>query len=432
MRTKVAMILAGLVMVVTGAMAQDITMEEMEMLDKFRAEYGTKGVQLSPSDEARLLQRIRAFKGLAAAGPSGLAGLANLAQPQMRAPQQSPGAPAIAPISDADARKQLDLLPAGAQLASFQLMRDGIKFNGQRYADPEGKAEQFAVDPETSTVAYVVSMGTFSNVKVARLGSGSEPVTVGRLTASGNRQSFQSSTGKTLSGDLFFPLTDGALLVRDSVGFRYVVGEGVKQIDFPAGWSPAPLQRGNTSNTGWLLLERDTVEDKGNPLGVLKLIGEIAGALPARMDYALFNLSDKRLVPFDISTDGKSVATFAQCKRKNTFVNRCDQMRTYDSIWRPDGSANFTHYFWLIDWQKSQGKSIAVVLEKSLQQVNGYDLSGTKRVNLFERMMGINNYHMALGNEGKYRMTARLGFDTGTMEDVALEIQNRQELPRKQ
>jgi hypothetical protein len=210
------------------------------------------------------------------------------------------------------------------------------------------------------------------------------------------------------------------------------VGEGTKQIDFPPGWSPTPLQRGNASTTGWFLLERDTTEEKKNPFAVFKSIGEMAGVMPARMDYALFNLSTKALVPFEVSTEGKSVASYSQCRRSsNGLVNLCDQMRTYDSIWKPDGSANTTHYFWTLDWQKMSGKPIAVVMENGVKEVNAYDLSGNKRVNLLQRTLGINWWSMELTDEGKYRINAQLAFDKPVIPDVALEIQSRPDLPRK-
>ena len=411
--------------------AQDITMEEMDQLDQWRAQYAAKGVQLKPEDEVKLLQRLRAMKAM----NSSLGGQQSGTVSSLR--QQQPALAAIqapnAALTEQDLRKQLDTLPVGKPLSSFSYMRDGLMFNGLRYADPEGKTERFALDPDSSTVAYVVSTGNTGTVKVGRLGTGSDPIAIGKLVKDGSRYSFQTVTGKTLAGDLFFPMTDGALLVRDSVGFKYTIGEGTKQIDFPAGWSPAPLQRGNASTTGWFLLEKDTTEEKKNPFAVFKSIGEAVGVVAARMDYALFNLSTKALIPFEISTEGKSVASYSQCRRSsNGLVNMCDQMRTYDSIWKPDGTANTTHYFWAIDWQQMQGKSIAVAMEKSMKEVNGYDLSGTKRVNLLQRTMGINQWNMRLVEEGKYQIIAQLGFEKSEISDVATEMQTRPDTPRKQ
>lgn len=423
--------------------AQDITIEEMKMLDNLRSQYSAQGVEVKPEDEVRFLQRIRAMKAMAGGGLAG-AGLSApiwSAAPQPVAVQPVQTAVPLSPTAqttpagatESALRMQLDSLPRARPLSSFARQRDGMVFNGQRYADAEGPADRFALDPDTATAAYVVQMGGYLKLKIARLGTGAEPVTVGRLSRNGAATVFQSQTGKTLQGDLFFPMTDGVLLTRDSVGFRYVVGEGVRQIDFPSGWSPAPLQRGNMAATGWLLLERDTVEENKSPFAALKAIGEMVGAVAARMDYALFNMSDKRMVPFEISTDGKSVANYSQCRRaSNGLYNICDKMTTYDSIWRPDGVPNWSHYFWKTDWQNMEGRPVAVVMENGLQQVNAYDLLGTKRVNLFERGMGIHSWLLEMSSAGKYRVKAQLAFDKLAFEDVASELKERPHFPRKQ
>lgn len=396
------------------------------MLDQWRAAYAAKGVQLKPEDEVRLLQRMRALKSLATPGAIQLnSSLAQ--QPQSPASEKPSNT-----MTEAELVKAYGALPAMPRLASFSFVRDGLKFNEQRFADAEGVAERFALDPETATAAYVVQSGTASAVKIVRLGAGVDPITIGKLTKSAGRSTFQTVTGKSISGDLFFPLTDGALLMRDSVGFRYVIGEGVKQINFPAGWAPTPLQRGNPSTTGWILLERDTAAEKKSLFSSIKDIGATLGLAPANMDYALFNLNDNKLIAFEIDTSGKSVASYSQCKKSsNGIVNVCDQMTTYDSIWKKDGTPNWTHYFWAIDWQKSQGKPFAVALEKSLRQLNAVDLSSHKKVNLFERTMGINSWRMDLAEDGKYQAKAQLAFDSQSIADITKEIQIRPEISKQ-
>jgi hypothetical protein len=411
--------------------AQDITFEEMQLLDKMRAQAAAGGYQLKPEDEVRFLQRMRALKAIATPEALKNAVQAGITVPPM-ASNNAPNLPApAATSSEADLRTQLDALPQGAPIASFKLMRDGLLFNGQRYADSEGKAEQFSLDPGSALAAYVVPMGDTAAVKITRLGSESTPLTIGRIARRSNGIVFQSATGKTLAGDLFFPLTDGVLVVRDSVGFRYTIGQAVKQIDFPSGWGPAPLQRGNASTTGWFLLERDATTEKKDVFASLKSLGELFGAVPARMDYGLFNLNDSRFLQFEVSNAGKSVASYSQCHRtSNGWANLCDKMTTYDSIWNPDGSPNVSHYFWRMDWQQMQGKPIAVVMENGISNLNAYDLSGTKRVKLFERTLGINSWFMDLAEGGKFHIRTQLGFEKAEMQDVALEVESRPDSPR--
>jgi hypothetical protein len=77
------------------------------------------------------------------------------------------------------------------------------------------------------------------------------------------------------------------------------------------------------------------------------------------------------------------------------------------------------------------GKPVAVVMENGLQQVNAYDLSGTKKVNLLQRTLGINNWSMELADGGKFRVNAQLAFEKVGIDDVALELQNRPDVPHK-
>lgn len=396
------------------------------MLDQWRAAYAAKGVQLKPEDEVRLLQRVRAMKSLIT--PGALQPNSSLTQqPQPAASETLPNA-----VTEADLVKAYGALPTMPRLASFSFVRDGLKYNDQRFADAEGIAERFTLDPETATAAYVVQSGTSAAVKIVRLGSGVDPITIGKLTKANGRSTFITVTGKSISGDLFFPLTDGALLMRDSVGFRYVIGEGVKQINFPSGWAPTPLQRGNPSTTGWILLERDTTAEKKSLFSSIKDIGAMVGLAAANMDYALFNLSDNKMFAFEINASGKSVASYSQCKKSpNGLTNICDQMTTYDSIWTKDGNPNWTHYFWAVDWQKSQGKPFAVAMEKGLRQLNAVDLSSLKKVNLFERTLGINSWKMDSAEDGRYKAKAQLAFETQSIADVVGEIQNRPEIPKQ-
>ncbi len=434
----------------SSVLAQDISAEEMIQLDKYRAQYKAQGIDLKPEDEIRILQRLRALKAASSAQPPQPA--QQVQQPQM--PQgplgamQSPliqqllmqqgmavnnpaPAPALQLSSEEEVQAKLNRLPPAPALSAVEYLPDGLSIMGRRFVDPEGKAERVSVDPDSALVAYMVQSGGGHLVKVARVGASSEPVILGRVDKDANgRLNFRSTSGKALGGDMFYPMLDGALILRDSVGFRYVAGEGVRQIDFPSGWYPAPLQRGNISGTGWILLERDTVEEKSNPLAAFKKIGQIAGALQGASDYALFNINDKRQISFEIDSDGKSVTKYSDCRRRNNFVNVCDQAKTYDSIWRPDGSPNVGHYFWKVEWQKVAGRSVAVVMEKSLQQVNAYDLAAGKKINLFQRMLGINWFRTEISPERKFRALAQLGFDKGAVEDVVGDLDTKPAVPK--
>lgn len=421
-------LLCSLWLVAAGALAQNITADEMEQLDKLRASAKERGVDLTAEQEIQWLQRLRAFKALAEGGPDGIRARGAAAVNSPKATPQP--ATALPTISEAELASRLNALPPGRPVAQIEMLRDGLEADGRRFVDPQGRAERIAVDAASGTAAYLVASGSGHDIKVARLDSAADAVTIGRLRKDGAVQVFESLTGKTLGGDAFYPLIDGVLVLRDSVVFRYTVGQGIRQIDLPKGWYPAPLQRGNLSTTGWLLLERDTSEEKQSPFAVFKNLGTITGLVRAN-DYMLFDLAQGKGIEFDISADQKNVVSMSQCRRRNAVVNVCDKMTSYESIWSPDGSANLQHYFWKIDWQRVNGHPVAVVMERSLIEVNAYDLESGKRVNLFERSMGINGWKGSFNPDGGYRVSARLAFETQQIDDVAVALRERPEFPKK-
>jgi hypothetical protein len=435
---RIALLAAGLTMLAgcITAWAQEVTAEEMIQLDKLRAQFEAQGIKVTPEQEIRMLQRIRALKAAANPAAQGSAGAAL----QVQIPQRAGGlltaaAPVAKPVvgatmSEGDLKKRLDALPPGKALANVEYLRDGFQHDGLRFADPEGRVEQFTVDAMTGAVGYLVkgSLADGQPVKLARLGSdagsSTASLTIGRVRRQGSQYQFESITGQALAGELLYVLTDGVLVMRDSVGFRYVAGEGVRQINFPTGWYPTPLQRGNVAATGWLLLEKDSAEEKKSPLSLFSDLGRAVGLSEAN-EYALMNTSDGRLVVLDVSTSGKSVTSFSQCRRKNRAVNVCDQSTTYDSTWDANGGRNFLHYFWRMDWQRTAGGSVLVALEKGVKQVNAYDLASGKKVNLFERGMGIGALNTSMMTDGRLRVIAAVGFENGQVDDVASELKSR-------
>lgn len=438
---RIATFAAGLAMLAgcVTALAQDMTAEEMIQLDKLRVQIEAQGIKVTPEQEIRMLQRIRALKALANPAGQGNAGTALQQQILQRANTQPVAVAAIATpsagaaMSEEELKKRIEALPQGKSLANIEYLRDGFQYDGLRFADTEGRVEKFTVDAMKGAVGYLVKTGLadLQPVKLARLGagpgSGPASIAIGRVRRQGGQYQFESVTGQSLAGELLYVLTDGVLLMRDSVGFRYVAGEGIRQINIPTGWYPTPLQRGNVAATGWLLLEKDTAEEKKSPLSLFSDLGRAVGLSEAN-EYALMNTSDGRLVVLDVSTSGKSVTSFSQCRRKNRAVNVCDQTATYDSAWDPNGGRNFLHYFWRMDWQRTAGGSVLVALEKGVKQVNAYDLASGKKVNLFERGMGIGVLNTFMMTDGRMRVVAAVGFENGQVEDVAGELKARPDM----
>jgi len=415
-------LLAGWVLSVCSAavMAQAISAEEMVQLEALRSQITAMGGTVTPEMEVRMLQRLRAAKAINSGGLPALlaaqgAGVAGGAGSPL---------PAVPVISEDDLAKQVSAISAPHPVSELRFLRDGLEFDGQRFADPQGRASNFATDQATGRVGYVVTsgMGDSASVKLARLDQGSAAVLIGQLRRSDRGWQFTSVTGKTLGGDLFFPLTDGVLLMRDSVGFRYTAGKGVQQVNIPGGWSPTPIQRGNVSATGWLLLEKDNAEEKKSPLGMLKNMGNLLGAGNFN-EYALLQMGSGKLVEIDIPSNGKNTFSFAQCRRKNAVVNQCDKVSSYESLFQPNGMANSTHYFWRIDWQRGPKGAMLIASEGSLaSKLNAYDLESGRKVLLMERTLGVTNLEPRLNAEGRYSVRVQLGLTHETVDDIAASL----------
>lgn len=412
----------GVVLAVITAMAsaQEITADEMIQLEKLREGLTAQGVLVTPEMEVRMLQRLRALRPL-------MTGIPAAGMPQ--AMQPASGAPTIAAasIDEGEVMRRLAALNPPQPVTDIKILKDGLLVDGKRFADAEGRATMFATDAGSGRVGYVVEGARSGTglVKIARVDQPAEAVTIGQVARQGKTWQFTSATGKTLAGELFFPLVDGALLMRDSVGFRYVAGRGIEQVTVPTGWYPVPLQRGNVSTTGWMLLEKDLSADKASPLAALSSLTKWVGAVDAN-EYALMELKTGRLVEINLSADGKNAYSYSQCRQKNALVNVCDKMTSYESAFKFDGSPNPTHYLWKVDWQRGADGPILVASEGNLgSRLVGVNLDSGKKVVLFERALGVTLLNAQVSPDGTFSLAVRLGLESGAMGDVAAEINAR-------
>ena len=250
---------------------------------------------------------------------------------------------------------------------------------------------------------------------------------IGRVARQNGQYRFESLTGKSLSGDLLILLNDGVVVLRDAVGFRYAVGEGVRQIDLPKGWYPTPLQRGNVS-TGWILLEKDTSAEKSNPLNLFSNFGKAVGLTEAN-EYALFNFADGRKIVLDVSSAGKTTSKYSNCRKRSELFNECQTATNYQSVWNADGFKNLSHYYWRMDWQQSIAGPVLVAQEGGLKYINAYDLATGKKVNLLERTLGVAGFDVVLKPGQKVQVQAQMGFEKVVIEDVQAELSSRVPLP---
>lgn len=299
--------------------------------------------------------------------------------------------------------------------------KDGFSVNGQVFLDPEGRISRYAVDPLGGSATYLAETGGGSaKIKWVWLGKLDQPVEIGRAFSNPNGWNVTTASGKTLNGELLILIPSGLIVARQTAAFRYDVGVGVSNIVFPDGYQITPLQHGAVGATDTILLEKQS-SDAGNPVaGLGKMLGRIAGAKIE--DYAFLNVRNGTLIPLNIDSSGKNVQSYSDCRRKNGFVNLCERMSSFESLYDTNGLRNLSHYYWRADWFKTRSGAYAVVQENGLKEINIVDLASGRRVNAFNRTLGIAGYNVSVVG-GKVRIVANWVFQDHVIPDVEAFVQ---------
>lgn len=316
---------------------------------------------------------------------------------------------------------QLNAFPKLADGASFERFRDGFSANGQRYIDPEGKIISYSYDTVTGDVGYVAQVDNVNFVvKVNRVLTNAEPVTIATATRSGGTWQVLSSTGKKLAGDRLIPLAKGFLVARESTGFKYIAGQGITNFAVPDTFTIATFQNGDISGTDYVLVERRPKINKDSTdefVGTLSALGSVLG-LSKKEDYRLYNISSGKFIPLNIASEGKEVQVNSYCRQINYIRAECARVDFYESLFDTVGMPNYSHYFWRISWYKTPTRPVLVAQEGGLTEITATDMTSGKKVSLFHRTMGIAGFSVAQKSSGKVTVSAQLGFDRQTIDDV--------------
>ena len=314
---------------------------------------------------------------------------------------------------------------ATGSAALFEQSRDGVLINNAMYLDPEGTIVKVGSEAVTGNFTYVVKNfdGSFS-LKFSRANTEGAPVQVATILRNGPNYTVKTVTGKTLTGSGVIPTADGVVVAREGSAFRYTMGEELRAISVPNGYQIAPTQKGDVSASDFILLEK--IEDKsslGKMTSSVSSLGNMFG-LNKSDDYVLANIKTGSLVPLDVRLDGKDVAIYSNCRRQNSYVNKCDTMDMKESLYDPQtGFRNGGHYFWAIDWVNTEIGPIAFY--KTTSKLFAIDINSKTTHLLFSRALGINNFDIKQSANGKVFVTAQLGFSRENIDDVVEFIKTR-------
>lgn len=421
-----ALLSASVVSAQDLAIDPPLTKDEKRALKDMREQWEDAGMPaMTAEQEVAMIKNMRDTQarlmgqamGMRRALESG-AMQGQIAQPLMQtreAPPQPAAEPAVAKEELASAYEQRSASP---RFTRFERKGDGFLANGQVFIDIDGKVKQFGADPMTGRVTYFVDIGNDDLlVKHHNINSDLDPITIGRISLRGNRADFRAASGETAGGESVVPVSDGLIVTRKESIARYAIGKGAKAFAIPEGFIVAPLQNGDVSGTGYVLIERvpqseASLKDIGNT------VGHLFGKRDNTQDYALLHIATGKTVGLFLSDDGKSVGKGTGCTRQNDFVNKCSGWRSWESIWEADGRPNYSHYFWALTWVQTKFGPLAIAMEDGTREVNVIALDSGTRFNAFKRKLGILWFSAEPKEDGGLSLEAQLAFKRHTIDDV--------------
>ena len=419
------------------------TPQEQAMVEQLRSAYKKQGLPLSPELEEAMVQRMRKMQGdvinanvlsqsVPDASPAQRLALTvgTLRQDGVLPPSEAPAQAApvtAAPVAPAAATQPPAQLQAAiaerrAQGAAtvFEPRSDGFFADGKPVIDSTGRIVMFGGDSATGDVTYFVRVQADQlAVRFANVHSTLPPVTVGSIAVDDDTMRFTSADGQAVAGDDVIPTGGGVVVSRDSAVFAYRYGEALATQPLPDGYRLAPLQRGDISGTGYVLLRRDVpAEEKQDKLKSLVGAFKVMTGKEDDKDYALFNVATGNAVYLNVAEDGENVTVGVGCRKKSAFVNKCESSRSYAALFDADGFPNVSHYYWRVLWMPTAQGPTAVVMERGVRDLNVIRLDSGQKAKAFSRAMGIQRFNVAPLDNGSFKLTADWAFKSHEVADV--------------
>lgn len=193
---------------------------------------------------------------------------------------------------------------------------------------------------------------------------------------------------------------------------------GVRRFNWPQGFHPAAIQRGDVARTGYLLLERDQPQKGtvGKLFSSIKGLGATLGT-NRHEDFALIDLHSGRIFPINSNASGKEVTTLSNCQRKNALTNVCRDASSSEQLYNSMGK-NMGHYAWIMHWFQAPTGTFLIALEDGVRNLTVTRLeTGEKRV-AFTRTLGIADFNAEQGEDGRIKLSAKMAFDIKRIDDL--------------
>ncbi|WP_231365739.1 MULTISPECIES: hypothetical protein [Thioalkalivibrio] len=342
---------------------------------------------------------------------------------QQRHPQEPSGA-AVAGFGQMGPEEVAERLePMWApdnQGARFERRRDGFLIDGVAYVEPQGEISSYGFDTTTGAVTYLMAVADREyQVRTANPSNGLAPVTIAHAERGRSNWSIRTVTGETLRGSHLMPTSRGFAVARDENAFIYAPGEGVSTLGVPDGFHLAAHQNGDIASTGYILIERNRARSSGESMmRTMRALGDALGGSSAE-DYALINYRDQSVVPINISSEGGQVSVHSECRQRNSIVNECANMHSFESLYDPrTGRRNEGHYFWRLHWFGTEQGPIAVSHEAGLRRIAVTRLDTGEKAVAFSRGLGIASMDAEQHPSGRVKVTGGWAFRSHELPDA--------------
>lgn len=323
-------------------------------------------------------------------------------------------------ITQEELSGKINALGTAPSFVQFDKRKEGFIVDQKAYIDPEGKIIKYGYDSFSGLVTYMAETvpGQYV-IKTMQVKSDKEPVDIARANYQGGTWDVTTVTGKRITGNAIAMGSKGFTVSRESGAISFDPTTGLKTVALPEGYSVAEYQNGDITQTHQILLEAIPSEDKNDQVfGAFKALGSSLG-LTKKQDYGLFNLDTGKVTFFNIASESKNRSECVQKERINSVFNKCQKSISYEALYDSVGLPNTGHYFWRVIWLSGATKKpISITIENGVKQLIATDLTTGKRVLLKERMMGINQFKVKQGNDGKIAVDVQLAFDHEMIDDV--------------
>ena len=335
-------------------------------------------------------------------------------------------------ISNEELKTQLSKFPTINTGVKFTKQKDGFSVNDQsKYLDPEGEIINYGYNWQNGDVTYMIRTSPTSfKIKYTRVLTNEQPIEVANVTKNGNIINIETVTGKKFASDSLILTSKGFISVREQSAFIYNIAEEAKTFVTPEGWHIARFQNGDVASTKYLLLERtiDSAQKNDSVFGFIESSKELLTAFGVmdKHDYLLINIEDSsKKISFDITLGGKDVASYSDCTKVNSYVNKCGSMDLKESLYNAYGLPNSAHYYWRILWFSSKDGVISVTREATERKVMITDLKSEKRAEGAYRVTGFPELFAEQDKNGKIKVTAGGGmFPNEVIEDAETFLKN--------